>query len=206
MRPRQQYTPAGQQWYDEARAGIRSGDVLMYRGHGPISRLIRLATGSPYSHAGIAARWNDRLMVMEAVGKGVVVTPLSANVTGYHGSVELFTAVPEISDEVRERMIRYAQEELGKEYGRWNAIVLGLRLLLKRGIEARDRLRRDRRLFCSHYVAQVYNVGGHDLKRGVSDRFMSPGDIARSPVLRRVAALKGRPLMAGRWPPVTPRV
>ena len=57
------------------------------------SRIIRWATGSPYSHAGLAVWWNERLMVLEAVGKGVVVTPLSANVRGYHGDVEWFTSV-----------------------------------------------------------------------------------------------------------------
>jgi hypothetical protein len=192
MRPRQPYTPAEPKLYDDVRTGIRSGDVLMYRGRSLASRLIRLVTGSPYSHAGIAAWWNDRLMVMEAVGRGVVVTPLSANVAGYHGSVEWFTSVVEIDAGTRERMVRFAQEELGKEYGRWNAIALGLRLLFKKGVEARDTLRRAQRLFCSHYVAQIYNAGGVDLQRGVSDRFMSPGDIARSPVLQRVGALKGR--------------
>lgn len=192
MRPRQRYMPGESTPYDDARAGIRSGDVLMYRGRSFASRVIRFATGSPYSHAGIAAWWHDRLMVLEAVGKGVVVTPLSANVSGYHGNVEWFTAVPELDTATRERMLRFAQEELGKEYGQWNAIVLGLKLLFKRGVEARDRLRRARRLFCSHYVAQIYNVAGFDLQQGVSDRFMSPGDIARSPLLRRVAVLKGR--------------
>ena len=192
MRSRQRYSVPEAREYDEARSKIRSGDVLMYRGRSLASRVIRFATGSPYSHAGIAAWWHDRLMVIEAVGKGVVVTPLSTNVTGYHGNVEWFTAAIEIDDGTRERMLRFAQAELGKDYGRWEAILLGIRLLFKRGIDARDRLRRDRRLFCSHYVAQIYNVAGCDLQRGVSDRFMSPGDIARSPLLRRVAVLKGR--------------
>jgi hypothetical protein len=192
MRSRQRYTAPEAQGYDDARSKIRSGDVLMYRGRSFSSRVIRFATGSPYSHAGIAAWWHDRLMVMEAVGKGVVVTPLSANVAGYHGNVEWFTAAMLIDGGTRERMLRFAQAELGKDYGRWGAILLGIRLLFKRGVDARDRLRRARRLFCSHYVAQIYNVAGYDLQRGVSDRFMSPGDIARSPLLRRVAVLKGR--------------
>jgi hypothetical protein len=192
MTSRQRYVAAEAQRYDDVRSRIHSGDVLMYRGRSFPSRVIRFATGSPYSHAGIAAWWHDRLMVMEAVGKGVVVTPLSANVAGYRGNVEWFTATMEIDDGTRERMLRFAQAELGKDYGRWGAILLGIRLLFKRGIDARDRLRRAKRLFCSHYVAQVYNVAGCDLQRGVSDRFMSPGDIARSPLLRRVAVLKGR--------------
>ena len=182
--------PPDTRHYIDIRSSIRDGDVLMYRGRSWISRLIQAATRSQYSHAGLATWWNNRLMVMEAIGKGVVVTPLSANIREYHGTVELFTCKEEINDEQRLWMIQFAQRELGKAYGRWNALVLGFRLLFKRTIEARDALRRGRRLFCSHYVAETYTAAGKDLKKGASDRFMSPGDIAQSPLLHRVAILK----------------
>jgi hypothetical protein len=89
-------------------------------------------------------------------------------------------------------MIQIAQQELGKEYALWRALILGWRVLFQKDIEKRDGLRREARLFCSHYVAAVYNAIGKDLKRGVSDRFMSPGDIASSPMLKRMGALRKR--------------
>lgn len=162
----------------------------MYRGRSLPSRVIQWATQSPYSHAGLAAWWNNRLMVMEAVSKGVVVTTLSANVRSYHGDVEWFTCVEEIPEADRIRMIEFAQQELGKEYAKWKALLLGLRILFQKGREQRDRLRRERQLFCSHYVAQVYNAVGKDLKKGVSDRFMSPADVAGSPLLKRAGVLR----------------
>jgi hypothetical protein len=164
----------------------------MYRGRTLPSRLIRWITRSPYSHAGLAAWWNGRLMVLEAVEKGVVETPLSANVRHYHGGVEWFTCVDEISESDRHRMIEFAQRELGKEYARWKAMKFGFRILFQKDKKQRDELRRSRRLFCSHYVAQVYNAVGKDLKKGVSDRFMSPGDVAGSPLLKRAGALRKR--------------
>ncbi len=176
--------------YDDVRSSIKDGDVLMYRGRNIPSRVIQWATRSRYSHAGLAAWWNGRLMVLEAVGRGVVVTPLSANVRHYHGDVEWFACVEDIPDADRHRMIEFAQQELGKEYARWRAIKLGLRILLLKGEKQRDELRRARQLFCSHYVAEVYNSVGKDLKRGVSDRFMSPADIASSPLLKRSGALR----------------
>lgn len=124
------------------------------------------------------------------MGKGVVVTPLSANVRHYHGEVEWFTCVEDILESDRHRMIGYAQQELGKEYARWKAIRLGLRILFQKGERQRDELRRARQLFCSQYVAEVYNSVGKDLKKGVSDRFMSPADVASSPLLRRAGALR----------------
>ncbi len=176
--------------YEDVRSRIRDGDVLMYRGRTIPSRVIQWATRSRYSHAGLAAWWNGRLMVLEAVGRGVVVTPLSANVRHYHGDVEWFTCVEDIPDADRHRMIEFAQQELGKEYAHWKAIMLGLRILFLKGEKQRDELRRARQLFCSQYVAEVYNSVGKDLKTGVSDRFMSPADIARSPLLKRSGALR----------------
>lgn len=176
--------------YDDARKQIQDGDVLLYRGLSLASRVIRWVTGSPYSHAGLAVWWNGRLMVLEAVGKGVVVTPLSANVRGYHGDVEWFASADTIAPEERQRLVEVAQKELGKEYATWKAILLGIRRLLGSGIDRRDTARRERKLFCSLYVASVYNAIGRDLTKGVSDSFTSPADIARSPLLRRVAALK----------------
>ncbi len=177
------------EFYRDVRSQIRNGDVLMYRGRSLQSRLICLITRSRYSHAGLAVWWNDRLVVMEAVGRGVMVTPLSSNVRHYDGRVEWFTSREEIPESERIQLVAFAQRELGKEYATWKAILLGLRILFNRRVEERDRLRREQRLFCSYYVAQAYNATNRDLKKGVSDRFMSPGDIATSPLLRRVAIL-----------------
>lgn len=179
--------------YGNSRGQIKNGDILMYRGRSWESRLIRWATRSRYSHAGIAAWWNGRLMAMEAVGKGVIVTPLSKNVQSYPGYVEWFTSIEEIPDDQRQRMVEFAQQELGKEYALWRAVHVGFRLLFQHDGETRDKLRRETQLFCSHYVAETYNAAGRDLKKGKSDRFMSPGDIASSPSLKRMGALTKRP-------------
>jgi hypothetical protein len=48
----------------------------------------------------------------------------------------------------------------------------------------------ENKLFCSQYVAQIYNSIGLDLKRNREDRFMSPGDIARSRLLERRGEFK----------------
>lgn len=176
--------------YDDVRWKIRNGDVLMYKGRSFSSRIIRYVTKSAYSHAGLAVWWNERLMVMEAIGKGVIVTPLSANVAHYRGNVEWFSCVEEIPEEEREQMVTFAQQELGKEYATLGAVMMGIFLLFKRGVEKKDKLRRESKLFCSHYVAATYNAIGKDLKKGLSDRFMSPADVANSPLLKRRGILR----------------
>ena len=162
----------------------------MYKGRGLISSIIRWATRSPYSHAGIAAWWNERLMVLEAKGRGVVATSFSRNIKEYRGDVEWFSCLKEISEEGRLNMVTFAQEELGKRHGRLKAIWLGLKTLFERDMEKRDRLKKESKLFCSEYVAQIYNSIGLDLKKQRSDRFMKPADIAESPLLKRKGTLK----------------
>jgi hypothetical protein len=178
--------------YDEVRYQIKNGDVLLYKGTNFGSWIVQKVTRSPYSHAGIAAWWNERLMVMEARSRGVSANPFSVSVAHSHGPVEWFTCVKDISDQDRLKMVVFAQEELGKSYGRLKTIALGLKTLFGHDLDKRDRLRRERELFCSEYVARVYNFIGLDLKKQRSDRFMKPCDIAESPLLERRGKLRLR--------------
>jgi len=171
--------------YEEVRFQIKNGDVLMYKGKKIFSKLISWLTGSPYSHAGIAVWWNERLMVMEAAMRGVMVVPLSRNIHQHKGNVEWFSYKGEISEEDRLRMVIFAQDELGKSYARWKAVLFGLKILFKRNLSRKDQLRMENKLFCSQYVAQIYNSVGLDLKKDRADRFMSPEDIARSPLMEK---------------------
>jgi len=176
--------------YDEVRSQIKNADVFMYRGKGIASCIIQWVTRSPYSHAGISAWLNDRLMVMEAKSNGVVVSPFSRSIGEYHGDVEWFSSTQAISEEDRLKMVLFAQEELGKTYGRWKTIVLGIQTLFQRNPDKRDRLRKQKKLFCSEYIAQIYNSIGLDLKKKTSDHFMKPADIANSPLLEKKGTLK----------------
>jgi hypothetical protein len=60
-----------------------------------------------------------------------------------------------------------------------------VKVLFKRDLSEKDELRMENKLFCSQYVAQIYNSVGSDLKKNTEDRFMSPGDIASSPLLEK---------------------
>lgn len=176
--------------YEEVRPQIKNGDVIVYEGKSMVPKLVSWFTRSPYSHAGIAVWWNERLMVMEATMRGVMVMPLSRNIFRHKGKVEWFTSKQEISDEDRLRMVIFAQEELGKSFARWKAVLFGLKILLNRNLSRQDQLRMENKLFCSQYVAQIYNSIGLDLKKNREDRFMSPGDIARSPLMEKRGEFK----------------
>jgi hypothetical protein len=171
--------------YDVVRPHIKNGDVLMFKGKYRSSFLIKWLTKSSYSHAGIAVWWNKRLMVMETVEEGVRIIPLSRKIDSYRGNVEWFTCNRKISKRDRLKMVISAQEELGKSYAKWKTIVFGWKIFFKRKLSEKDDLRRENKLFCSQYVAQVYNSVGLDLRKDRADRFMSPDDIANSPLLEK---------------------
>ena len=176
--------------YEEVRLQIKNGDVIMYEGKSMVPKLVSWFTRSPYSHAGIAVWWNERLMVMEATMRGVMVMPLSRSILRHKGKVEWFISKQEISDEDRFRMVIFAQEEFGKSFARWKAVLFGLKILLNRNLSKKDQLRMENKLFCSQYVAQIYNSIGLDLKKNREDRFMSPGDIAKSPLMEKRGEFK----------------
>jgi hypothetical protein len=166
--------------YLRVRNKIKDCDILLYRGKSFLSKIIRLLTKSEYSHAGIAVWWNDRLMVLEAVEKGVVLTPMSKNLKYYKGTVYWFTSKKSIPQTKRLNMIRFAQQELGKKYSKWKLIVFGYKILFGKDRDKKDEFRNANSLVCSHYVAQIYNYAGIDLTEDVSDAFTLPEDIAKS--------------------------
>ncbi len=176
--------------YSNVRKTIASGDVLLYEGETFYSWIIKKVTRSRFSHAGITVWWNERLMVMEAVSRGVIVTPLSVSVGQYKGHVHWYSSKRLLSEEDRERMIIFAQEELGKAYALWKAVWVGIQLVFNWKPEERDELKREQKLFCSAYVAQIYNSIGVDLVPGLSDISVVPEDIARSPELLHQGVLK----------------
>jgi hypothetical protein len=176
--------------YNDVRSKILNGDVLLYKGKGFISRLIKLFTHSAYSHAGLAVWWNERLMVMEAVSKGVVVTPLSRNIEQYHGDVDWYASREPISEDDRIRLARFAQRQLGKGYSHWGVFLIAVFIALKRPFDRDNTFYRSKRLFCSFYVAESYDSIERDLRRDKADRFTTPDDIARSPLLMKNGVLK----------------
>lgn len=174
--------------YDEIREQIKNGDILLHKGKGLfrsgfVATLVQWVTRSAYSHATIAAWWNKKLMVMEAIGNGVIADPLSLSLKRYHATVEWYTCKEILSDEKRLEMIRYAQGELGKGFAVLLAFWFMIKLLFIGKFSKSDRFHREHRYFCSEFVSNVYTRAGLDLKEGRSDRYMSPDDIAQSNLL-----------------------
>lgn len=127
--------------YPQARAGIRSGDLLAWRGTGLIGRLVRHWTGESWSHVGIAWVISGRVLVLEARdGRGVVAVPLSERLDCYH----LPTGA--VWDEA---MQARALDHLGGRYSVTDAIRAGL------GLRPRESGWQ-----CAEYAAHVLGLSG----------------------------------------------
>jgi Permuted papain-like amidase enzyme, YaeF/YiiX, C92 family len=179
-------------YYSKYRSQFKDGDILMFKGSGIISSIIKWKTKSAYSHAGIVAWWNERLMVLEAVGSGVKARPISYLLEHYHGSFDYYRTKEEvkISADERRKMITFAQEQLGKEYAIIQSIKFFFRLLLGLKMTRREKTKPAGKFFCSQYVSAVYNAGGYDLEIQFSDKFTTPSQISQSPLLVNVGTIK----------------
>ncbi len=165
--------------YLNIREHIKDCDVLLYKGEGLISGIIKLWTGSEYSHAALVGWWGDRLMVLESTKRGVFPVALSKNVKDYHGRIELWRAKKVITKADRKAMLEFAKLEIGKEYPSvWN---LAKTFLSKK--DKRDKFRPASLVFCSQLVASTYNFKGHDLAKKIADAFTTPEDLYEGDML-----------------------
>lgn len=185
--------------YSSQRRDIRDGDIILFRGRNLVSRLIRAITRSPYSHAGIVAWWGDRLMVLEAIGVGVVASRLSHVVERYNGRAELWTSNDELlvargQQLDRDRLINTARLHLGKQYATWKLFVV-LRKLIFGTDERADPVRPPRSFVCAEFVSMVWKAGGVDLSAEL-DKYTAPSHIARSRYLRPIGSLAASPRTA----------
>ena len=193
--------------YSTIRNEIQDGDILLFRGKSWFSRLICWITRSPYSHSAILGWWNGRLMVLEAVSTGVVASRMSLVVNKYSGQIELWTTDEELA---RFEVIQTAQLLLGKHHSAFKVLRTLKQRLFGRGRPApidpaapeavpEDFVR-------SEFVRRVWRAGGVDLAKNSPDMPTTPGDIAKSPSVRKVGALvRGRPgTLAPKLPGASP--
>ncbi len=181
--------------YHDVRAQIRTGDLLLFRGSHPLSRLIRRATHSPYSHAGLLTWWApreaaaiQRLMVLEATHPFITLRPASEVVGAYLGTVDWFPLQEQYRPKLRtEVLLQEALERLGNEYS-----VAGLfdNLWARLGLLALAARSRGRKRFCSEYVSECMRMALQDPVVEVSDHFTSPQALSQSPLWRAAGRLQ----------------
>jgi len=139
--------------------------ILLFRGRGLISALIRWQTRGQYSHA--ALLMPDGRIVESWQGDGVRVKTLA----DWRG-VERYT-VPSMSAAQWDEALAFARAEVGKGYD-YRAIVRFV---------SRRKMRADDRWFCSELVFAALAHAGVPLFARIEPWAVSPGLLAISPML-----------------------
>lgn len=189
--------------YDEVRAMIRTGDLILCSGDSMFSRLIRWATKSPWSHVAVCLRLEeiDRVMVLEAVEKiGVRTVALSAFLSQdsngrkpYPGRLLLARhrefEVKATPERVK-AMADFAVDRFGARFGALEMLRIALRIALGRfAVRQPKPLQPKGEYICSEYVAKCYEkVGILFPWDGLG--FIGPADIAQAPPLEAVAQIQ----------------
>ena len=189
--------------YKEVREQMRDGDILLCSATDPMSRLIRWATKSPWSHIGIAYRLDeiDRVMVLEAVAKiGVRAIPLSTFVSRTSGGIHpypgniLLARHQGMSAKSRanpmKKMAGFAFDRLGDPFSTKEMIKIVTRIIAHRlGRKLPRMLVPKDEYICSEYVAAC--LERLDLRPpwdGLG--FIAPADFAKDGRIDPIAQFK----------------
>jgi hypothetical protein len=178
---------------------IKDGDLLLFRGHGAIARLIAVAGRSDYTHAGRAVWWGNDLFCCEVRElKGGRAVTLASQVVKHPGLIDVFEVNPSARwrEFDRRGAVRYIRRLAGCDYGYRGVWLAALRHLpvwrLWMRADGDDRRVADQPPFCSQACAMADRIGGGvDPVPHLADRLTEPADLARSPFYRYRFTLGG---------------
>lgn len=143
--------------------------VLLFRGRGLLSALIRWQSRSPYSHAALLLP--DGTIIESWPGAGVRIRAIEdwQDVHVFH--------VPSMTAEQWDHAFSFAAREIGSGYDWWSVI----RFVSRRNLPVNDRW------FCSELVFAALKDAGVRLLERVDAWTVSPAMLALSPLLTRAS-------------------
>jgi hypothetical protein len=195
-----------EQGYEAIRAAVRTGDIALCSGTNPFSRVIRWATGTPWSHIALIVRLDDldRVMVLEAVAKiGVRAVPLSRFISEDDDHHKPFSGkiiiarhrdfAAKCSDGGLRRMLEFAFDRLGSPFSNWEVAKIGIRIALGAlGVRVPPQVEPNDEYFCAEYLAECFQkIGIHIPWDGRG--FIAPHDFAADPEVEAVARVAHHP-------------
>ena len=177
---------------------IRPADLLLFRGHGLVSKLIKWAGRTEHSHAAKVDRFDSQLFVAEVrefIG-GRLVT-LASQVEKHPGCIDVFQAnCANLTSFEREESARYMRQYAGCDYGYLSVLKASLlHLPLIRCLvtpDTNDAAASTYPPFCSEACSRADRAGGgYDPVHNLADHITEPGDLARSPFYQYMFTLAG---------------
>jgi hypothetical protein len=167
--------------YQSIRQDIQTGDILLFRGRHPLSKVIEKISGAPYSHVAFLTKWDGRIIAMQADLRGVEVIPASMLVCRYEGSVEWWrlAAAKRAAFDSRDFLNR-ALTLIGIKYGYLPLLWLGIKMMLGLSVYRKLSHLRPSTLFCSQFVSYCYMNEGIEISAKAGVDGASPSDFPAS--------------------------
>jgi hypothetical protein len=182
MKPTPMSTPgAVRAEYQKIRNDIQTGDILLFRGRHPLSKVIEKISGAPYSHVAFLTKWDGRIIAMQADLRGVEVIPASLLVCRYEGCVEWWRLGAAARGRFDGRdFLNRALTLVGIKYGYLALLWLGIRMMLGLSVYRKFSRLRPSTLFCSQFVSYCYMNEGIEISAKAGVDGTSPADFAAS--------------------------
>jgi hypothetical protein len=193
--------------YGQARELIQNGDIALFHGNEPFSRLIETFTNGPFSHVGFVWRMDeiDRVMLLECVDQlGVRLIPLSTKLNGNgtdankpytgqlviarHRDFPIGIADAEHADNQKFRdMTKFAVDRVGCPYSAHDIAGIAARIVVGfAGVTDDKTLAPDGSYICSEYAWECYRQIGIEIPFS-AEKFIAPNDFARDPKIEFIA-------------------
>jgi hypothetical protein len=163
--------------YTLERSLLQRGDIILTAERAPLSKGVRFATGSKYSHA---ALWVGGTMI-EAVMPGVFSKNAQRLILDKPTHCAVFRSRAPLSEEQLDVICRYARSQVGTLYALDEAMLVLPRRLMK--------LETTKRQFCSRLAALAYAEIDYDFINLRSPQYCTPRQLARCKAFREVKGL-----------------
>ena len=121
-------------------------------------------------------------MVLESVGKGIVLRPLSVAVGDDHLDVTLCKLIG-VTDEQREVIVNSLLDRIGTKYAIWDAVKVMVRRIFNTHVDREDMAKASNAFFCSWAAAKAQTDAENDLFPNLADKYILPQDFAHTPKL-----------------------
>ena len=196
--------------YGQARAQLRTGDIVLFHSSGIPSELIEHFTDSLWCHAALV--WNiqqiDRVMLLESVDTfGVRALRMSSKINGCPPSPAPYPGMLLVarhrqlaggmSDDQAHAMTDFAVDRLGYPYSPIELVKIGLRIAAGLvGETLPGHLQARNAYVCSEYVAACLGAVGVNLTPDAKG-FLAPADIANDPNVDAIFSLTHDPAPSG---------
>ena len=166
---------------------MNSGDILLFKGEGGLSRLIAWGTKSKYTHVAVCVSPEMNLAIEAIAGGGA----RAIDIRQIKESYDVYR-VKQGNNYDLNATLSYLVTKLNSHYDYFGVFFLGLlkvlaRLYLPFKITA-NKWQKDRDYFCSELCFEAfYTGGGMDIVPDVSEGdITSPGDISKSRIVERI--------------------